>query len=404
MIAQEIPGKENTDVFFTPRCVFDKAQPLTLPVTLVLNTVGLDMMNLRDPSKEKTRSSGYEVTLKEYKPEIIRKLLIQDCLIRIDLAVDDVRVDRRQVMDFSKLLIFSLLYKQFRREVFEMTIRSPLVKQWNRQNPRKQIDSYSDRYLMKMESSLSSRELEINFFRQNMLNRLWTGYNDLFQGDEDHQKRLGMAGHLLSNIHPFTQTVLLDYPDMEDVKILKGNLLNRMALYLKRYSLPEFNALVLMEYLQCSERENLIAQYERLLASCGREAGTYPLNEMIRGELIKRKITPRTRFSFLLENRSSQSKGAISRLRTMVFSGEKEVRGVNDILFNRKSALRLKKSIKDYLMIQEGVTGDSVNPEILHYYMNSLETECRDTGCSFSSFVNFDPDQVLSITHLIFDC
>ena len=121
-----------------------------------------------------------------------------------------------------------------------------------------------------------------------------------------------MAAKLLSNIHPFTQTILLDYRKMEDVGKLRERILDHMALYLKRYSLPEFNALVLLEYLQCSERENLTALYQKIMESSGKKVSEFPLNEMIRKELISRKVTPRTRFSFLFENRNSPVTGGIS--------------------------------------------------------------------------------------------
>ncbi len=398
--ATQTSGK-TTD--FTSSFTNQTAQPLTLPVNMVLNTVGLDIMNLQDPKKEKS-NGGYELSLRDYTPDLIQKLLVQNCLNRIDISLDDIRASRRDILDFTKLIMFSVLYKQFRKEVFEMTVNSPLIIQWNRQNPRKQIDSHSDQSLMRMEGALSSRNEEIKLFRQNMMNKLWKDHGYLFNGDDDHQKRMGMAGKLLAIIHPFTQTVILDYWKMQDVKILTANILNRIALYLKRYSLPEFNALVLLEYLQCSERENLIAQYRKIMESSGKKLSEFPMNEMIREELIRRKISPQTRFSFLFENRSSQSKGIISRMRTIILSGEREIRRVNDILFNRTSALRLKKSIKDYLMKDENSAGESFNPEVLHYYLNHLEEECRKTQCGFTSFVNYDSDNSVSVTHLIFDC
>ena len=403
MTARQASRSGDTAIFYSPDVSNSLPPPLDIPITLVLNSVGMDMMNIPDSKREKNRSE-YEVPLEFYKADLIQKLLIQDCLKRIDLSLDDVIIRRQDILNFSKLILFSVFYKQFRHEVFEMTVRSPLIKQWNRQHPRMQIDGTSDQNLMKMENLLSSRSSEVSLFHQTMINRLWCDHGDLFQGDEDHQKRMGMAGKLLRNIHPLTQILLLDYRNLEDVKILSQNILNRMALYLKRYSLPEFNALVLLEYLQCSERENLIAQYQKILESNGREVSEFPMNEHIRKELISRKISPRTRFSFIFESRNSRSRGHICRLRTMILSGEREVREINSILFHRKSAVRLKKCIKDYMEKECCADDAAFNPEILHYYMNHLEEECRKTGCSYSSFVNYSNDNSLSLTHMIFDC
>ena len=345
MTAQKAVQNTKEKCSFSPRYNSDSSQPLNIPVNLALNTVGLDIMNIRDAHKE-TASSGYEIQLKEYKPELIQKLMVQNCLHRIDISLDDIRTSRKEILDLTKLVLFSQLYNQFRRENFEITVSSPLILQWNRQNPRKQIDSHSDQSLMRMEDTLIKRSDEVNLFRQEIMKKLWADHNYLFRGDDDHQKRMGMAGKLLSHIHPFTQTVLLDYAKIEDVKTLRSRIIDKIALYLKRYCLPEYNALVLLEYLQCSERENLTALYRKIMESNGREISEFPMNGMIRKELIRRKISPRSRFSFLFENRNSQTRGIISRVRMVVLSSEREIRRVNDILFNRKTTLTLKKSIK----------------------------------------------------------
>ena len=180
MTTQKVSPNAKDTINFSSSFFSETEQPLSLPVSLVLNTVGLDIMNLRDSHKEKS-SSGYEISLKEYKPELIQKLMVQNCLHRIDISLDDIRSGRREVLDFTKLILFSLLYKQFRKEIFEMTINSSLIVQWNRQNPRKQIDSHSDQSLMRMENALLKRTDEINSYRQSMMNRLWSDHGYLFQ-------------------------------------------------------------------------------------------------------------------------------------------------------------------------------------------------------------------------------
>jgi len=400
MIAEKTSGIEQSSFPPLSGLESDAAVPLRIPLTLVLNTMGLSLINKGEARREKGRA-GYEVPVQEYNPELIQKLMVQNCLQRIDITLNDVVGNRHEIIDISKLVLFSVFYKQFRRDVFEMTIRSPLIIQWNRQHPRQTIDTRSDHSLYKLENTLAKRKEEVYLYQRNMLNRLWTDHGYLFK-DADHQKKMGMAGKLLKNMHPLTQIILLDYWKHQDIKLLSQNILLRVADFLKRYNLPEFNALVLLEYLQCSEREYLVTQYRRILENNGRSSSEYPMNDLIREELVKRKITPATRFSFLFETRNSQSRGQVNRLRTMVVSGGKELREINDLLFHRQSGEQDRKSIKSYLEL-EGVCDENYNPEILHFYMNHLEEECRTTGCSFSSFVNSGSNNGLSITHLVFE-
>jgi len=375
--------------------------PLHMPMTLVMNTTGLSVLKNKQSSGEKGLS-GYEIPVSEYKPDVVKKLLLKNCLKRIDIKTDDVVINRKDILDVTKLLFFSILYKQFRRDLLEKTVNTSLIKQWNRQHPRQKLDISSDQSMTMVEKLLAGKREEQALFRRNLLIKLWKEHYNLFQDDEQ-LKKMGMAEKLIREMHPLTVFLLLDYGKVEEVRILKNQAIDIIALYISRFDLPEFNGLVLLEYLQSSERENLINLYKTILEKGGRHSEDYPLNDQIRNELIKRKISPETRFSFLFETKNSSSRGVVNRIRTMVVSGEKESREINDILFHRDNTRLDKKSIREYLE-QDGKCDENYNPEILYYYLSHLEEACHKTGCTFSSFVNCGSDSKLSMTHLVFDC
>ncbi|MDC7232987.1 MAG: hypothetical protein PQJ58_07130 [Spirochaetales bacterium] len=372
--------------------------PLNLPMSLVLNTTGLSV--LKGTGGEKGLS-GQELPMSIYKPDVVRKLIMKDCIKRIDIRLDDVISRRRDILDTGKLLFFTVMYKQFRRDLIQKTVNTSLIKQWNRQHPRQKMDASSDASMAWVVKSLSSRTEELALFRRNLLIRLWKEHYDLFQDDEQH-KKMGLAEKLIREMHPLTKYILLAYGKIDEVKQLQQDVIDHISLYIRRFDLPEFNSLVLLEYLQCSERENLINLYSRILEQGGKKSTDYPMNDQIRSELIKRKISPETRFSFMFEKKNSTSRGMINRIRTIVVSGEKESREINEILFHRDNSKLDKQKIKDY-MEEDGKCDDNYNPEILYYYLSHLEDACRETGCSFSSFVNCGSDSRLSMTHLVFD-
>jgi hypothetical protein len=214
-------------------------------------------------------------------------------------------------------------------------------------------------------------------------------------------KKLGMAQKLITEMHPMTEFILLNYGKIDEVRQLQLDAASLIASYVERFDLPEYQSLVLLEFLQSSEREYLITLYNRMLKNGGRCLDDYPMNDQIRQELIKRKISAETRFSFLFETKNRSSRGQSHRIRTMVYYGENESREMNDILFHRDNSNLDRRGVRDYLE-QEGRCDASYNPEILYYYMSHLEEACRNTGCSFSSFVNSRSG--ITMTHLLFDC
>jgi hypothetical protein len=374
--------------------------PLSMPMTLVLNTTGLSVLK-NNHIRGENSSTGYEVPVTEYKPDVIRKLLLKNCLNRIDIRLDDVVRHRRDILDVTKILFFAVLYKQFRRDLLEKTVTTSLIQQWNRQHPRQKLDVSSDLSMNSVEKSLDGKKEEQALFRRNLLIRLWKDHYNLFQDDEQY-KKMGMAEKLIQEMHPLTMFILLGYRKHDEIKQLIDQVIETIAQYIKRFDLPEFNGLVLLEYLQSSERENLISLYRDILEKGGRHTEDYPMNDQIRNELIKRKISPETRFSFLFETKNSSNRGQVNRIRTMVISGDKESKEINDILFHRDNSRLDKCSVKDYLE-QDGQCDENYNPEILYYYLSHLEEACKETGCAFSSFVNCGSDTRLSMTHLVFD-
>ena len=370
--------------------------PISLPMTLVLNTTGLSILKSNTGEKG---VSGYELPMSTYKPDVISKLIMNNCLKRIDISLDDVISNRRGIIDLSKLLYFTVLYKQFNRDVAEKTINTKLIKEWNRQHPRQKMDLVGGQSPSWVEKALSAKQEELALFRRNLLISLWKEHYELFQ-DEDQQKKMGFAEMLIREMDSLTKYILMGFRKLDEVKFLQHEVISSIAAYIRRFSLPEYNALVLLEYLQCSERENLITLYRTILRQGGKESVDYPINEQIRQALIQKKISPRTRLSFFFELKNT-SRGMVNRIRTIVLSGEKENREINDILFHRDNSRLGRLKVKDYLE-QDGRCDENYNPEILFYYLSNLEDACRETGCSFSSFVNCADNQ-LSMTHLVFD-
>ncbi|MDC7239451.1 MAG: hypothetical protein PQJ50_03725, partial [Spirochaetales bacterium] len=144
--------------------------PLKLPMTLVLNTTGLAI--LKNTSGEKG-ISGYELPVSTYKPDVIGKLIMKNCLKRIDISLDDVISNRRDIIDLSKLLYFTVLYKQFNRDIVEKTLNTKLIKQWNREHPRQKMEVVAGQSPSWVEKALSKRQEELALFRRNLLIILW---------------------------------------------------------------------------------------------------------------------------------------------------------------------------------------------------------------------------------------
>ena len=80
---------------------------------------------------------------------------------------------RQEVMDLSKVIVYSLLYKQFDREVFSALIQCECVRKHNRANPSKLIDEQTKMSERQLRSTLQNKESIIQSTRKNILDPIW---------------------------------------------------------------------------------------------------------------------------------------------------------------------------------------------------------------------------------------
>lgn len=61
-------------------------------------------------------------------PETIQRLLLVDYISKIEISKPEFVSSRQEVMDLSKLIVYSVLYKQYDDYIFKQILNSPVIK------------------------------------------------------------------------------------------------------------------------------------------------------------------------------------------------------------------------------------------------------------------------------------
>ena len=69
----------------------------------------------------------YGVSLNNFSPQTIQHMILVGYISKLEISVPEFASCRQDVLDLSKLIVFSLLYKQFDRAVFSSLIECSYI-------------------------------------------------------------------------------------------------------------------------------------------------------------------------------------------------------------------------------------------------------------------------------------
>ena len=67
--------------------------------------------------------SAHGVSLDHFSPGSLQNMILLDYISKMEISMPEFVSHRQEVMDLSKLIVFSILYKQFDREIYSQIIR-----------------------------------------------------------------------------------------------------------------------------------------------------------------------------------------------------------------------------------------------------------------------------------------
>ena len=82
----------------------------------------------------------YGISMDQVSPMSVQNMILLDYISKIEISMPEFVTRRQEVMDLSKVIVFSILYKQFDREIFNQLIQCEVVRHHNRANPSQLID------------------------------------------------------------------------------------------------------------------------------------------------------------------------------------------------------------------------------------------------------------------------
>jgi len=383
----------------------EKKRILDLPLKLILTQEGSTFFIKRNKKLLKFKLAGnieeYGISLETFIPETIQRLLLADYISKIEISKPEFVSSRQEVMDLSKLIVYSVLYKQYDDYIFKQILNSPVIKKWNRQKPASIIDEkthINEKYLANV---LQQNESMIYEAKQEIVKPLFafiTKNNAL--SPEEKNIQFFLAEKFLNMMRPFTWFIITKFRMHKDFDLILKTIRTSLTEYMDKIKIAEYIALMLMELIISAENMNL--RKEALILFPELED---PQEALFDPEIRRRLVAELEKkqelvfLSWKIGSGGIASIGTQGKLQITLYSKNEQSDAVRANLNDLKMADVDKNSLIDfYRALPEG----SEDLNLGMYYISYLNDACEKVNVRFESSANRFEDTDLTVMNMSF--
>ncbi len=385
--------------------VSGKKQVLELPLKLILTQEGSTFFIKRKKKLLRFKLAGnveeYGISLEKFMPETIQRLLLQDYISKIEISKPEFVSSRQEVMDLSKLIVYSVLYRQYDDFIFKQILASPVIKKWNRQNPANIIDQKTRINEKFLANVLQKNEKVIHEAKQEILTPL---YNFIMKNNalspEEKNIQLFLSEKFLNNMRPFTWFIVTKFKANPNFDLILKSIRTGLVEYMDKTKIAEYMALMLMELILSAENMNLKKEARLLFPELGHS------QEALFDPAIRRRVVSELEkkqelvfVSWKIGGAGSTSIGTQGKLQVTLYSKNEKSEAVRENLNDMKATDVDKNSIIDfYRELPEGQEDANLGM----YYISYLSDACEKVNVRFESSANRFEDTDLTVMNMSF--
>ena len=386
-------------------CAEKKKFILDLPLKVILTEAGTShflshkkqLLNL----KLADNRTAHGVSMEHFSPGSLQDMILLDYVSKMEISMPEFVSRRQEVMDLSKLIVFSILYKQFDREIFNELVKCDCVRHHNRTNPSSLIDEKTIIPDKQLRSVLAMKEGTIRQARQTILDPVWKGImsNSEYTPEEKNVFLL-MTEKFLNRLSLMNWYIITKFYKTDGFNEIVSILRQRLSVYMSKSKVAEYISVMVMELALNSENNN-IRKETTLLYQGIDNSDTLIFDPEIRQKVVQ-ELQRKHELVFLswTLGGGSMSIGKQGLLQITLYNKDDEFQEVKENIESKMSANLNKKSLIDfYRQMPEGQEGTDLGL----YYFSYLEDACKKVNVKFESIVNQSSSSDLTIINLRFN-
>ena len=344
----------------------------------------------------------YGISLNPFSPQSIQNMIMVDYISKIEISMSEFVSVRQEVMDLAKVVVYSILYKQFDRQVFADVIKCDCVRKHNRANPSELIDERTRIEDKQLRAMISKKESVIRQAKKEILDPVWKSIMENKEYSlEERNIYLLMTEKFLNRLSLMNWYIILKFfKDKEGFSQINIAIRHLLQIYMEKSRVAEYISILLMELALNAENQNLKKEAKVLYN------GVDDLDSLLFDPEVRTKIINELKRKHELVSLSwklgggSTAIGKQGRLQIMVLNKSDENQEAKANIEDKMAADTNKRSLIDfYREIPDG----QGSTDLGLYYLSYLDDACKKLNVKFESIVNQFANQDLTIINLIFN-
>lgn len=343
-------------------------------------------------------SEAYGIHLKAFSLPSLQQMMHHNYITRFEIAQTEFMAKRQEILDFSKLIVYGMLYRKFDASIFSSMINSDLIRQWNRNNPANPIDDKTRINESFLEGVLAKNTSRVNEVKNEILapiNRDINENSSLLPEEKNIQ--LLSSERYLDKLRPLIWFILSRYKDSPDylslIELIRRTLVN----FLEKSKIAEYLSLMILELLANAENTNLHA-YARKGGKGAVDPEKVLYDPKLRSSLIKEMENAGEQIYLDWRVRGMNAANSSGeRLEVTLYNRDSEYREMRDKINDKKGLNMREKSLTEFY---QQAPASAPNTELGLYYLSYLSEECRKVGIRFESNVHQISNRDLTIITL----
>lgn len=375
---------------------------INLPLKVVLTDQGTTYFIKNNKKLMKFKLADnieeYGLLFSSFTPASLQRMMLIDYVSKVEFSAHELAKIRPEIMDISKLVTYTMLYRQYDAYIFQRLMSSEVIKNWNRKNPANIIDEKTKINDSFLQNVIKEKEKDITEIKQAVLSPMisYIKKNSNLLPEEKNIQIL-LSEKFLNTLRPFTWFIIAKFTNADGYDALIKEIRTGLADYMEKAKIAEYTALNVMELASNAENTNLKREAKTVFK------GAVDINAVLFDPNVRRQVQDSllrkgelVSISWKLGSRGT-SIGTQGRLHITIYSKESEYEKMKGAFDEKKNADLKKRTLLDFYKAMPEVES---NTELGLYYLSYLSEACEKVNVKFEAFVNQVTGSDLTVTTL----
>ena len=158
-------------------CAAERKPLLDIPLKVILTEEGASYFIsqkkrlLRFKLVDNREEHG--ILMENFSPQSLQNMIHIDYVSKMELSLPEFVSKRQEIMDLSKILVYSILYKQFDKEVVTRLLETDCVRKHNRNTPSQLLDEKTKIADSILRTRMIGKDAIVNQARRKILEPIW---------------------------------------------------------------------------------------------------------------------------------------------------------------------------------------------------------------------------------------